>query len=62
MEHTLSLLFQKILIIYVFVQGIVHNHLMTQLISEMDAIANHSPDFANKIVVEGESLVPVFHA
>lgn len=40
-------------------QEIVHNHLMVQVINEVEAIANQSPDFANKIVVEGELLVRI---
>ncbi|VIO97030.1 Zinc finger in N-recognin family protein [Brugia malayi] len=30
----------------------VHSRLMSQLIDELEAVASHSPDFANKIVVE----------
>lgn len=35
---------------------------MIKLINELEAIANHSPDFANKIVVEGELFILVFDA
>uniref|UniRef100_A0A158Q8Z9 E3 ubiquitin-protein ligase n=1 Tax=Elaeophora elaphi TaxID=1147741 RepID=A0A158Q8Z9_9BILA len=47
LQHVLTLI-----ICWANSDEIVHNRLMIQLINELEAIANHSPNFANKIVVE----------
>ncbi|VBB31014.1 unnamed protein product [Acanthocheilonema viteae] len=47
LQHVLTLI-----ICWANSDEIVHNRLMIQLISKLEAMANHSPDFANKIVVE----------
>ncbi|VDK79468.1 unnamed protein product [Litomosoides sigmodontis] len=48
LQHVLTLI-----ICWANSDAIVHNRLMIQLINELEAVANHSPYFADKIVVEG---------